>query len=257
MVKHVTLIGAGQVATQLGVNLKQSGFIIDQVYSRNINNALTLANKINASAIDAIESINTNADLYIISVSDNAVKLVSDALPTVKGLVVHTAGSLSLKTLEKHANHGIFYPFQTFSKDRNVGFEKIPLLLEANSTENLVAITAVANQLSTMVMNCDSEQRKQVHIAAVFACNFTNHMYSIAQDILENNKLSFDIIKPLIAETAEKILHLNPKDAQTGPAVRNDQNVVDSHINMLESNPTQQALYKLISNEITTKMGKE
>lgn len=244
------MIGSGNVATQLGISLVKKGFNIRQVYSKTLGNAEVLAQRLNAYSTCDFSEIQTNADLYIVAVSDAMLLSVIEQMPNVKGTVVHTAGSMSIDLLIKFNRYGVFYPFQTFSKERAIDFGQVPILLEANNQEVYTEMQYFAKQISSIVMSCDSAQRQQIHLAAVFACNFTNHMYAIAHEILKKNDISFDVLKPLIMETALKTETLNPLKAQTGPALRGDENVINKHLEMLADDGELNALYSKLSRRI-------
>ncbi|SMO41422.1 Predicted oxidoreductase, contains short-chain dehydrogenase (SDR) and DUF2520 domains [Saccharicrinis carchari] len=250
MIRNIVLIGSGNLATQLGIALVVKGFNIRQVYSLNLQNAQMLAHKLNAYATSDFSELQTDADLYVLAVSDSALLSVVEQLPKVKGTVVHTAGSVNMDLLIRFNKYGIFYPFQTFTKEREVNFSHIPILLEANTREAYSELKFFAGQISDTVLECDSEQRKQIHLAAVFACNFTNHMYAIAHEILKKSGVSFDVLKPLILETALKTESLDPLKAQTGPAVRGDKNVMDKHLDLLKEEDELHVLYSKISRRI-------
>ncbi len=250
MIRNIVLIGAGNLATQFGYSLAKKGFNIRQVYSYTIENAETLAEKLNAYYTDNLEEIQLDADLYIVAVKDAVLAETIEKLPKVKGIVTHTAGSHHLDMLLKFDNYGIIYPFQTFSKDKEVDFSTIPILVEANNEQTENDLHDFGHKVSKTVMTCDSDQRKQIHLAAVFACNFSNHMYAIADEILKQHNISFDVIKPLILETASKIDVLSPLESQTGPAIRGDQNIIDNHLKMLSGQSDLAQIYKTLSNRI-------
>ncbi len=250
MIRNIVMIGSGNVATQLGISLVKKGFNIRQVYSKTLANAEVLAQHLNAYSTCEFSEIQTNADLYIVAVSDAILLSVIEQMPNVKGTVVHTAGSMSIDLLIKFNRHGVFYPFQTFTKERAIDFGKVPILLEANNQEYYTEMQYFAKQISPIVMSCDSAQRQQIHLAAVFASNFTNHMYAIAHEILKRNDISFDVLKPLIMETALKTETLNPLKAQTGPAVRGDNNVINKHLALLDDNDELSVLYSMLSKRI-------
>lgn len=250
MIQNIVLIGSGKLATQLGKYLAKKGFNIRQVYSKTFENAELLADQLNAYSTNNLKEVQEGADLYVIAVSDSALLSVIDEMPAVKGIVVHTAGSLSLDMLVKFDKYGIFYPYQTFSKEREVDFGSVPILLEASSEDIYTELAQFCTKISKTVTPSDSNQRQQVHLAAVFACNFSNHMYAIAESILKNNNISFDVIKPLIKETAEKIELLSPVAAQTGPAVRGDENVIEKHLKLLADDSELSELYKKLSKRI-------
>ena len=168
-----------------------------------------------------------------------------------EALMVHTAGSIPMNVWEGHVPHyGVFYPMQTFSKQREVDFKEIPFFIEASSAEDAAFLKAIASTLSNRVYDADSEQRKSLHLAAVFTCNFTNHMYALAAELLKKYNLPFDVMLPLIDETARKVHELEPKTAQTGPAIRYDENVIGNHLRMLADDPAMQRLYELLSRSI-------
>jgi predicted short-subunit dehydrogenase-like oxidoreductase (DUF2520 family) len=246
----VTIIGAGNLATRVAVELHRKGVEICQVYSRTEASASMLAAKIGCPFVTRTELISDEAGLFIVAVND---KVLAELLPKINfsnKLVAHTAGSIDMDVLACcSANYGVFYPLQTFSKTREVDFQNIPICIEANTPENLQVLSTLANTVSTDVRVIDSQQRKSLHVAAVFACNFVNHMYAIASELVQKYGVPFDILKPLISETAEKVNELLPRDAQTGPAVRNDQNVIGFHMNMIDD-PKWRELYRLISESI-------
>ena len=250
-IQNIVFIGAGNVATHLALAFKKAGVQILQVCSRTANPARELAEKVQAEHTTNLQSLNKDADLYLISVSDNAVEELTSQLSLKDKLTVHTSGSIPLEILNKvSVNHGVFYPLQTFSKSREVDFSNIPICVEANSAENLEKLKSVAKTLSNNIYEVDSEQRKVLHLAAVFACNFPNFMYTIADKILRDSDIDFDILRPLIKETAEKIQDVKPAEAQTGPAIRNDEKILSGHMEMLNDFPQLKELYKLISAEI-------
>ena len=250
MLQNIVLVGAGKLATQLGKGLIKKGFNIRQVYSRKLENAEELAEPLNAYATDDFSNIQKDADLYIVAVTDSALHSIIEQLPKVKGIVVHTAGALSMDLLIRFNNYGIFYPFQTFSKEREVDFMEIPILLEANEEKVGRKLEELAIKMSQTVLFCNSNQRQQIHLAAVFACNFSNHMYAIAEKILQNGNINFDVMKPLIKETALKTEFLSPIKAQTGPAVRGDKNVMDKHLALLDHDDELTVLYSKLSRRI-------
>ncbi|MEC3878269.1 Rossmann-like and DUF2520 domain-containing protein [Parapedobacter sp. 10938] len=248
----IVLLGSGNVATHLGDALVQAGHRITQVYSPTEAHAQALADPLGAAAINHPTAIDVQADIYIIAVKDDVLATVAAQLPnTLRGTVVHTAGSVDMAVLAAHtANYGVLYPVQTFSKAKAVDFSTIPLAVEASGEAALARLEELAGSLSKRVFRCDSKQRLSLHTAAVFACNFTNHFYTIAADILNEHGLEFDLIRPLILETAQKVMEHAPKDAQTGPAVRNDRHTMEKHLALLEANPALAKLYRLISERI-------
>ena len=247
----IVLIGAGNVATQLGRVLLKSGGEIIQVYSRTVESARTLSEKLNSGFTSKIEKIRKDADLYIISVSDGAIEGLVKELRFENKLVVHTSGSVPMDILKPVSeNYGVLYPFQTFSKTRLVNFKSIPVCVEANNNRTFNLLKNLASSISDKVYELNSKQRKILHLAGVFASNFPNFMYSIAETILEENNIDFDLVKPLILETAQKAQSVKPNKAQTGPAIRGDIKIMETHLDLLEEYPGFRDLYRIISNEI-------
>jgi len=249
----VTLIGAGNLATQLGKSLKKAGVIISQVYSRTEDSARTLAELLEAEWLTDIKALRDEADIYIFSVKDSVLcELISEVCKS-RGdkLFLHTAGSMSMSCFEgKALRYGVFYPMQTFSKTKDVDFERIPVFIEGNSIETEDVIRSLANKLTQRVIRLSSADRKYLHLAAVWACNFTNYCYTVASDILGEHGIPFDVMLPLINETTEKIQKISPKEAQTGPAVRGDRNVMSKQLELMNGKEDLQELYKMLSKGI-------
>jgi len=249
----VVFIGAGNLATNLAKALYYKGFRIVQVYSRTEESARTLAQAVEAAYTTDLSSVAADARLYIVPLKDAAfVQLLPEIVAGKENaLWVHTAGSIPMDVWAGKVNrYGVFYPMQTFSKQREVNFQEVPFFVEAKRPEDVELLKAVAATLSEKVYEASSEQRKSLHLAAVFICNFTNHMYALAADLLEKYNLPFDVMLPLIDETARKVHELAPRDAQTGPAVRYDENVMNNHLAMLVDSPALQEIYKLMSKSI-------
>ncbi|HXH99055.1 MAG TPA: DUF2520 domain-containing protein [Sphingobacteriaceae bacterium] len=247
----IVLLGSGNVATHLGKALMLAGHNIIEVWSRTFQNAQILAVQLQSEAISEISQITKNGDIYIISVSDDAIRNVARLLHVQDKLIIHTSGSTELNVLKDFSSRvGVLYPLQTFSKFREMNFKNIPLIVEGSSdvvTENL---KKMALQLSSKVYSLDSNQRQVLHISAVFACNFTNHLFVIAENLLEKHAIDFDMLRPLITETVEKIITNSPAKVQTGPAVRNDNITIEKHLVFLRNSPDLQAVYQLLSQSI-------
>lgn len=232
---RVVLIGRGRLATNLEPALKAAGHEVVSVNSR------------------TLEQLPMTAGIFVISVKDDALEeVISKA---TKGreeqCFVHTAGSMPMSLFEGKSRHyGVFYPMQSFSKERKVSFEDIPVFLEANDDATLQLLQSLAGSISHRVYELSSDERKYLHLAAVFACNFANHCYALSADILEQHGIPFDVMLPLIDETASKVHQLHPKDAQTGPAVRYDENVISMQRQLLTQHPEMQAVYELMSKSI-------
>lgn len=243
----VVIIGAGNVAQHLISAFANSNIVdIIQIYSRTSNPNLK---GISSDKITSIFSEIKEADLYIISVTDYAIKNISSEIPYENKLVVHTSGTVPISALNDKHKRGVFYPLQTFTKGKEVNFKEIPICIEAENQIDYKILATVANSISDKVFKIDSEQRKSLHVAAVFVCNFVNHLYQIGSEICLENNIPFEILLPLITETADKIKSISPADAQTGPAKRNDTQTINAHLNFL-TNETQKDIYKLITKSI-------
>lgn len=289
----IVLIGAGNVATHLGQALAKANHQILQVYSRTKESAQALAEKINGiqrgneltegnrcgnkltesnrrgneqnestetfcNYCTTIDAVDPTADLYLVMLKDS---ILGDILPSLvkrnpQALFVHTAGSVPMSIWEGLTNrYGVLYPMQTFSKAREVDFTQVHFFVEANHTSDIALLKQLAGQISNYVFEATSEQRKYLHLSAVFACNFTNHMYAICNELLTAHGLPFSSMFPLIDETARKVHLLKPKEAQTGPAQRNDVNVMQKQEALLKddaaiNDPAVAEIYRLISQHI-------
>ncbi|WP_395053685.1 Rossmann-like and DUF2520 domain-containing protein [Flavobacterium sp.] len=244
---EVVIIGSGNVAQHLiSAFAKCETVDVIQAFARDKNSLTHLldSNKITSNFADLKE-----ADLYIISVSDDAIAEVSSKIPFTNKLIAHTSGSFSIDELDNKNRKAVFYPLQTFSKNVAINFKEIPICLEAKNKEDYTILEKVAQNISKKTYKINSNQRKALHVSAVFVCNFVNHLYQIGNEICQENQLDFDILKPLIQETANKIMKLSSNDAQTGPAKRNDTQTINSHLNFL-SDQNQKDIYKMITKSI-------
>jgi len=244
---QITIIGSGNVAQHL-INAFSASKIVEikQVFSRKKE---TLYHLIEPQKIVTDFNELQTADLHIIAVSDNAISEVSSALPFNNQLVVHTSGTSSIEVLDQKNRRGVFYPLQTFSKNKELDFSDIPFCLEAENTADYKILESIVKSVSTALYSISSEQRKALHVAAVFVNNFTNHLYQIGQEICEENQLPFEILKPLILETADKMKTLSPLEAQTGPAKRHDTVTTDAHLAFIQ-NENQKNIYKILTKSI-------
>lgn len=250
-IKKVAFVGSGNVTTHLSKVLYQSNIQIIGFYGRNQQTTQLLAQKYHTNYGKPEELKSCEADLIIISVPDNAIEQLLQLIPPCKTLIAHTSGSLSMNVLNKLSNRSaVFYPLQTFSKEKEIDFKNIPIMLEAKEEADLTALEHLAKKISDKVFKINSKQRKKIHIAAVFSSNFTNYMFHIAEDLLKREEVPFDVIQPLIEETTEKIKNLRPYDAQTGPAVRRDFDTIQEHLDDLKDLPEYHEIYKLISHHI-------
>lgn len=248
----IVLIGAGNLATHLGKALHAAGHDMVQVFSRTMQSAETLASLLDAEPLTDMAQVRDDADVYIFSVKDSALEqLISQLCGGEKKVFLHTAGSMPMSVFRGKALHyGVLYPMQTFSKQREVDFSIIPCFVEANDEFALKQIEGLAGQISHRVFQLSSEDRKYLHLSAVFACNFANHCYAASQKLLQQHGIPFDVMLPLIDETAAKVHGMTPKEAQTGPAVRYDENVIGKQIQLLENQPYFQKIYDCMSKSI-------
>lgn len=273
----IVFIGSGNVATHLSIALKEAGNQIIQIYSRTIQNSQILAEKVGAEAINDINYIKRDANLYIFSLKDDILPLIVNQMPVTDGIWVHTGGSVSIElfnsdnpsitpnlniqkipttpkndkpeTAFRIKKYGVIYPLQTFSKNRSLDFSKVPIFIEGNSFETEGFLTELAKTISDDVKLLKSDQRKYLHLSAVFANNFSNHMYTLSHEILKKAGVPFDVLKPLIAETAAKVMEIEPLDAQTGPAVRLDENILNKQLELIEDKEVRE-IYRHISKSI-------
>jgi predicted short-subunit dehydrogenase-like oxidoreductase (DUF2520 family) len=244
---RITIIGSGNVAQHLIKAFSASSLVeIVQAFSRKKE---ILSHLLNSDKIVTEYSALKEADLYIISVSDNAIAEVSSQLPFENQLVVHTSGTTSIDFLDSKNRKGVFYPLQTFSKSKAVDFSTIPICLETENQDDYKILEDAAKSISNAVFAISSEQRKALHVAAVFVNNFTNHLYQIGQEICEEHQVPFEVLRPLIQETAEKIKTLDPVDAQTGAAKRHDSVTTDAHLDFI-TNENQKNIYKILTQSI-------
>ena len=255
-IKNITIIGSGNVATHLGKYLYNAKYKIDYIYSRNIKNAKTLAKSVNADPVDDIAEVHAKSDLFLIAVSDNAIEIIAKQLNKYLGRkinVVHTSGMVSSEIFRGYFyNYGVFYPLQTFTKEREIDIKEVPFFITANNDDFEKKLFKVAKKLSSNINIISDKERKVLHVAAVFANNFTNYMYSISKDILESEKMEFDLLYPLIKETTDKVLSgYNPKKIQTGPAVRKDYNTIKQHLKYLKKYPEYKEIYKFLTEKVT------
>ena len=249
----VVIIGSGNVAQHLIQAFAKSKKIeVLQVFSRQIETIIPLIDsvKITDNFNDLVE-----ADLYIIAVSDDAIAKVSSQLPFKNRLVVHTSGSVPIESLNPKNRRGIFYPLQTFTKNKAVDFSPIPICLESEIDSDFNLLEKAAQSISNNTFKSNEKQRKALHISAVFVNNFVNEMYRIGNEICEENRVPFEILKPLILETVNKVMTLSPKEAQTGPAKRHDTQTIEAHLDFL-SNENHATIYKILTQSIQNN-GKE
>ncbi|WP_109438299.1 Rossmann-like and DUF2520 domain-containing protein [Aquimarina sp. AU119] len=251
---RVTILGAGNVAKHLySAFCNQHLVTIVQCYNRRgIPLHASQKQDTVTSNINALKE----ADVYILAVSDDAIKEISELLPFTNRLVVHTSGSVPMSILNNANRGGVFYPLQTFSKDKDIDFSTVPFCLESKNVEDLELLKKLTYTLSEKVYSISSEQRNILHVSAVFVNNFTNHLFSIGNDICITHGVPFEVLHPLIHETVEKITKMNPDLAQTGPAIRNDSKTIERHLGIL-TDTTQKEIYQTLTKAIQSKYGKK
>ncbi|OAD92597.1 hypothetical protein A7A78_01430 [Aequorivita soesokkakensis] len=251
---NVVFLGFGNVNSNLFKTLNNRNEItVKQIFNRNYIKMISPFE--NVPFTDDVSKIK-EADIYIIGIPDDAISTFSESLPFQNKLVVHTSGGVSMGALSNNNRRGIFYPLQTFSKERSLDFKKIPICIEAENKKDLEMLRKLGETISENVVEISSEKRAKLHLAAVFVNNFTNYLYQISSEILEEEDLPFDLLKPLILETASKIENLSPEKAQTGPAIRNDAKTIEKHLHLLE-NSRYRKLYELFTEELKQSYGKK
>ena len=233
--------------------MKNSGYTIDEVFSPNVDHAHNFAENFECARIDKLEKINPNADLYLIAIPDGQIEDVAQALPQVKGIVAHTSGHVSINVLTLAKRFGVFYPLQTFTQNRETDMTVVPFCIEASDEQVLKSLMEVAASISRSVHHINSRQRKFLHLAAVTVNNFSNHLYHLSEEFLEDRNLDFNLLKPLILESAKKVQEMSPTEVQTGPARRGDGETIERNLEMLEGNEDFQDLYQLLSEQIMKK----
>ena len=253
---NCVLIGSGNVATHLGKALTVLGINITQVYSKTLANAKLLAEVLSARAINDLDQLDKTADIYLLALSDQAIPQLIPQIPkNLPGIVLHCSGATDMDILSGFDRYGVIYPVQSFSKELAVDLSRTPFGVEANNSQVYTLLTAIISKISTKVFPCSSSQRLAIHTAAVFANNFSNAMFQIAEELLNQHQLPFDLIRPIIKETADKVQLHSPKQVQTGPAIRNDKITMDSHLEFISSHPDWQSIYQKISDLIAKTNG--
>jgi len=250
----VSFIGSGNLAWHLAPALDNAGYAVREVYSQNPNHAEALTERLYQAEVKATLDFSTSdSKIFVIAVSDDAISdIAREIILPEDAILVHTSGSQPITELQYAATPhlGVFYPLQTFSKSKKVDFKDIPIFIESHTSEAEETMMQMAKGISKEVRKIGSEDRKALHVAAVFASNFSNHMLTVAKDIMQQNSLDYDWLKPLITETINKSMHLGPDLAQTGPAKRGDLNILDSHLEFLQGDDSVAEIYKVISQHI-------
>ena len=243
---QIVLIGSGNVAFHLAKAFTEAQIPISQIFGRNTTELQKISEQF--SIPFSTETL-ADADLYIISVSDSSIAEVSSLIKNKNALVTHTSGSVSRESLSGNYRKSVFYPLQTFSKSKNLDYSKIPFFIDAENENDEEILKNLASKISKNVMLANDEKRKYIHLTAVFACNFVNHLYARAKEISDSQGIPFDYFLPLIDETTQKIHELEPKLAQTGPAIRNDEKVLKLHESLL-TDEEKLKIYKTLNESI-------
>lgn len=248
---EIVLLGAGNLANHLGLALFEAGIKVRQVVNRTRVTGEALAKRLNATFVSQTADMDRNADVYILAVSDHALHHFATHLRLPNKLVIHLSGSVDMEILTSISTQtAVLYPLLTFPKEQKVDFREVPICIEANSSANLEQMREIANKISAHVYMVDSIQRQWLHLAAVFASNFTNFMFTLSQDVVRAHGIDFELLRPLIRQTVKNAEYDHAFDFQTGPAFRNDLVTLHKHRQLLESNPAYRDIYDLISEDI-------
>ena len=251
----IAIIGAGNTAYTLCKLLKDKGIELCCVFVRNPEKAAKMHEDLGVQTVLSYEKV-LESDLAIIAVNDDSISEVASHIVDYKGLVVHTSGTKPSELLNRTMRYGVFYPLQTMSKDRDIIFDEIPLLIYANSPDDVELLSRFAKQFSQKVVFCDDDQRKAIHLAAVYVSNFTNVMLGIGDKLLKDNGLSLDLMRPLVKEMMQKSFEISPEKALTGPARRGDFATIAAHEKMLADTPDELAIYMILTDYIIEKYKK-
>ena len=250
----VSIIGSGNVATALGEVISSNGIRVLEVFSPNIDNSKLLAEKVGCNYVENIEKLNTISDLYIIAIPDNEISNVITKLKSKEGIMVHTSGSQPSDVFEgKFHHYGVFYPLQTFTKGKQVDFQEVPICIEGSNDITSELLVQLAKKISNNVVLLNSEKRQYLHLTAVTVNNFSNLLYNLAHDVLNEKDIVFSLLHPLIKETAVKIRDVNPYQAQTGPALRKEISTINKHLELLDKYSEYKEIYNLLTRQIINK----
>lgn len=252
MNSKIAILGTGNVAWHLAHGFAVINEVEVMVWGRNPQALKALAESANCHFSSDLGDVCEEADLIVMAVTDRSIESLAHQLTDYsRSVIAHTSGSVGMDVLTGVCKrYGVFYPLNTFSKSAKLDWQNTPFFIESSDKDGEDLMLKLAQLLSKNVRLINSETRRKLHIAAVFACNFTNYFYGLAEELLEKNNLSFDLLRPLIKQTAEKAMEQLPSKLQTGPAARKDMSVIAKHITALENNPKHQELYELISNYI-------
>ena len=259
--QNISFIGSGNLAWHLAPALDNAGFVVKEVYSRNTRHAESLTGRLYQAEVKASLDFSTSpSSIFIVAVNDESIsEIAREIILPDEAVLAHTSGTVPLADLQFAAtpNLGVFYPLQTFTKNKKIDFKQTPIFIESVNQNTEIVLTSLAQAISGQVRKISSEERKALHVAAVFASNFTNHMLTLAQEIMEKNGLDYDWLKPLISETINKSLQLGPEEAQTGPAKRGDLEILEKHLTFMQDDPATAEIYKIVSQHIIDKYYEE
>lgn len=251
---NISIIGSGNMASHLAKQFKLRGIELLNIYARDISKATLLSELIGAKPIDNLKDLIFDPDFLIIAIKDDAIEELAKYIDISPNTIVcHTSGTVSSETLKQFKNHGVFYPLQTFTKSKSVDFQQIPICVHGNTSQSLERLEKLAKLLSNRVYPMNNQQRSVLHLAAVFINNFINHTLGITQDICSSNDIPFEVLNPLLMETISKAEKQNAFEIQTGPAVRNDEQTLSKHLDLLKSHPEYAELYRLFTQMIQKK----
>ncbi len=248
---NIVIIGSGNIATHLAKAFYATNNTISQVYSRSLANAQALANVVSSTALIDLKEVDNDADLYVIAVSDSAIEEVVQQLPAdLEGIVVHTSGATDINVLSKFSNHGVIYPPQSINKNIATDLSLIPFGIEGNTTHVFDKLFKLIKDIAAKTFVCSTKQRLALHLSAVIANNFSNALFSVAKEIMDHENLDFELLKPIISETASKVQNHDPIQTQTGPARRGDYVVINKHLQFLSQYPTEREIYQVLTDFI-------
>lgn len=249
---NIVILGSGNAATHFGQAFQQLGHQIVQIYSKTKANADALAFALQCTGTDDLSQLLRNADLYLIAVSDEAIPTLVETMPQdINGIVVHCSGATDMAILNRFRNYGVIYPPQSLSKNKTVDFSLIPFCVEGSDTSIANSLLQLTRRFSSRSILCNSQQRLAIHLSSVMVNNFSNILYQFAYELLEEHNLSFDLVRPIILETAEKVQNHVPITVQTGPAIRGDEATQQKHLKFISNKPDLQQIYQLLSHQIT------
>ena len=257
----ISFIGSGNLAWHLAPALDNAGFVVKEVYSRKARHAEALTGRLYQAEVKATLDFSTSpSSIFIVAVNDESIsEIAREIILPDEAVLAHTSGSIPLTDLQFAAtpNVGVFYPLQTFTKNKKIDFKQTPIFIESVNHETEIVLTTLAKAISNQVRKIASEERKALHVAAVFASNFTNHMLTLSKELMQQNGLEYEWLEPLISETINKSLQLGPEVAQTGPAKRGDLEILEDHLTFLQNDKAVAEIYRVISQHIIDKYCEE